>query len=182
MYSLSIICVIMLKREQLLLVGKIVGVHGIKGQIKILPYGDCNKKPWKRLYLLKQEHNLVYEVLDNKPQKGILLVRLKDCNNRNSAGQLVNYEVFVDKNEFPSLPEGEYYNFQLDGMTIVTDEGKFVGNIIDIFSTGSNDVYVVKGPLGDILIPAISDVVVKVDIEERKMIVHMLEGLLPEEK
>ena len=177
----------MLSKKQFLLVGKIVGVHGIKGEVKIFPYGSCDKKPWKKLYLSMDEQNEVCEVVGNRPNKGVIIAILKGYTDRNSAGKLVGYNVFVDTAEIPQLPKDEYYNFQLEGMEVVTDAGRTVGVITSIISTGSNDVYVVKAggtPRAskgeEILIPAISDVVLKVDIVKKKMIVRMPEGLLSE--
>lgn len=169
----------MLSKKQFLLVGKIVGVHGIKGEVKIFPYGSCDKKPWKKLYLSMDKQNEVCEVVGNRPNKGVIIAILKGYTDRNSASKLVGYNVFVDTAEIPQLPKDEYYNFQLEGMEVVTDAGRTVGVITSIISTGSNDVYVVKGPVGEVLIPATSNVVLNIDIEKGKMVIHILEGLLP---
>lgn len=177
-----------MNKDELLLVGKVVGVHGIRGEVKILPYGDCDKKPWKKLYLSKQGQTIICEVTANRPHKTVILASIKGYNDRNSAAELVGYDVFVDKAAVPLLPKGEYYHFQLQGMEVVTDQGKIIGIITDIFSTGSNDVYVVKGRgahprdgSGEILIPATDDVVLKVDVDAGKMTVRLLEGFLPGE-
>lgn len=169
-------------KDNLLLVGKVVGVHGIRGEVKILPYGDSDKKPWKKLHLSKQGHTIICEVTANRPHKGVILTFLKGCDDRNRAAELVGYDVFVDKTAVPLLPEGEYYHFQLQGMEVVTDNGERIGVIADILSTGSNDVYVVKGASGEVLIPATGDVVLKVDVDAGKMIVHLLEGLMPKDR
>lgn len=169
-----------MNKEQLLLVGKVVGVHGIRGEVKILPYGDCDKKPWKELLLSKQGHNTITcEVADSRPHKGVILASLKGYDNRDAAGELVGFDVFVDKASLPLLPEGEYYHFQLQGMEVITDDGGAIGIITGIFSTGSNDVYVVKGANGEVLIPAVSNVILKIDVKAGKMVVHLLEGLMP---
>lgn len=170
-----------MNKNKLLLIGKVVGIHGIHGEVKILPYGDCDKKPWKKLHLFKEGHTVICEVKNNRPHKGVILFSLKGYDDRNRAGELVGFDVFIDKADIPSLPEGEYYSFQLQGMEVITDKGKAIGVISDIFSTSSNDVYAVKGPLGEVLIPATRDVVLKVDVGAGKMTVHLLEGLLPEE-
>lgn len=168
-------------KDKLLLVGKVVGVHGIRGEVKILPYGDCDKKSWKELHLSKQGQTIICEVTANRPHKAVILTSLKGYNDRNSADELVGSDVFVDKTAVPLLPKGEYYHFQLQGMEVMTDQGKKVGVVTGIFPTGSNDVYVVKGASGEILIPATNDVVLKIDVEAGKMTVHLLEGLLPGE-
>lgn len=177
-----------MNKEKLILVGRISGVHGIKGEIKILPYGNCEKKPWKKLYLFRGGQSIVVcEVIHNRPHKGLILASIKDCNDRNCAGELVGCDVLIERTSLALLPEGEYYQFQLEGMEVITEKGKTLGVITSIFSTGSNDIYVVKTggtpPASkgeEILIPAISDVVLKVDIVKKKMVVRMPEGLLSE--
>ncbi|HKZ46410.1 MAG TPA: ribosome maturation factor RimM [Thermodesulfobacteriota bacterium] len=168
-------------KDKLLLVGKVVGIHGIHGEIKILPYGDCDKKPWKEIYLFRGEHALICEVTDNRPHKGVILASIKGYKDRNRAGELAGYDVFVEKASLPMLPEGEYYHFQLEGMEVITDEGKKIGVATSVLLTGSNDVYVVKDSLGkEFLIPATADVIQKIDVDTGKIVIHLIEGLLPE--
>jgi 16S rRNA processing protein RimM len=76
------------------------------------------------------------------------------------------------------LPEGQYYTFQLIGLDVVTTEGKRIGQITDIMSTPSNDVYIVEGKRGEILIPAIEDVVKSIDLKKGKIVIEAIEGLL----
>ncbi len=168
-------------KDKLILVGKVVGVHGIHGEIKILPYGDCDKKPWKEIYLSRGEHVLICEVTDNRPHKDVILASIKGYNDRNRASELAGYDVFVEKASLPMLPEGEYYHFQLEGMEVITDEGKKIGVVTSVLLTGSNDVYVVKDSLGkELLIPAAADVIQKIDVDTGKIVIHLIEGLLPE--
>ncbi|MFC1657233.1 ribosome maturation factor RimM [Candidatus Moduliflexota bacterium] len=86
----------------------------------------------------------------------------------------------IAEEEIKKLPAGEYYRFQLQGLTVVTDEDRELGQIVEIMATGSNLVLVVRGEGGEILLPYIDDVVLAVDIEAGRMTVHLLEGLLPE--
>lgn len=169
------------KKDKPLLVGKVVGVHGIRGEIKILPYGDCDKKPWKKIILSREGRTIICEVTANRPHKGVILAKLNGYDDRNSASELVGFDVSVDKTAMPSLPEGEYYHFQLQGMEVVTEQGKKIGVIASVFPTGSNDVFVVKGDAGEVLIPATSDVVLKVDVGAGRMVVRLIEGLMPNE-
>jgi len=75
------------------------------------------------------------------------------------------------------LPEGEYFHFQLLGIKVLTEEGEELGRISDILETGSNDVYVVTGPTGEVLVPALADVIVKVDLDQGIMEVSLPDGL-----
>jgi 16S rRNA processing protein RimM len=107
-----------------------------------------------------------------------LLVRLQQCETIEQVQPLVGQEVYALRAELPPLDEGEYYWQDLLGMRVVTDGGDPLGTIADIFSTGSNDVYTVQGEGKEYLIPAIADVVVNVDMEQRIMTISPLEGLL----
>lgn len=166
-------------KDKLLLVGKITGVHGIHGEIKIIPYGDCDKKSWKKIYLSRGKHNLICEVTANRPHKDAILASIEGYNDRNRASELIGYDVFVEKTSLPVLPKGEYYHFQLEGMEIITDDGKKIGVVAGVISTGSNDVYVVKDSSGkELLIPATADVIQKIDVGAGKIVIRLIEGLL----
>ena len=168
-------------KDKLLLVGKVVGIHGIHGEIKIIPYGDCDKKSWKKIYLSSGKYNLICEVTANRPHKDVILTSIKGYNDRNRASELIGYDVFVEKASLPMLPEGEYYHFQLEGMEVITSEGNKIGVVTSVLLTGSNDVYVVKDSLGkEFLIPATADVIQKIDVDTGKIVIHLIEGLLPE--
>ena len=78
------------------------------------------------------------------------------------------------------LEEGEYYLYQLIGVQVETEDGEGLGQVVDVIETGANDVYVVRGPRGEVLLPAIGDVVLDLDLESKRMVVHLLAGLVPE--
>lgn len=167
-------------KDKLLLVGKITGVHGIHGEIKIIPYGDCDKKSWKKIYLSSGKYNLICEVTASRPHKNVILASIEGYNDRNRASELIGYDVFVEKASLPVLPKGEYYHFQLEGMEIITNDGRKIGVVAGVISTGSNDVYVVKDSSGkELLIPATADVIQKIDVGAGKMVIRLIEGLLP---
>ncbi len=88
-------------------------------------------------------------------------------------GQLIT----VPPEAVPQLPDGEYFHFQLLGLRVLTQEGEDLGRIRDILVTGANDVYVVSGPAGEVLVPALVDVIVNVDLDQGIMVVNLPEGL-----
>lgn len=94
-----------------------------------------------------------------------------------AAESLVGCHVFLPKTCLEPLPEGEYYWQDLIGMTVVTENQEVLGAITSIFPTGSNDVYVCAGEKGEMLIPAISDVILQIDPVERRMVIRLLEGM-----
>ncbi|MFQ5585940.1 MAG: ribosome maturation factor RimM [Thermodesulfobacteriota bacterium] len=168
-----------MSRKGLLAVGRVVGLHGVRGEIKVLPYGDYEDKAWHVVSIASEEGTLSHRVVHGRPHKRVVLLKFADIDTREEASSLVGSEVFIEKDRLEELPDGEYYWFELAGMEVETDEGAHLGRIKQVFSTGGNDVFEVDGPLGEVLIPAIRDVVVKIDRTKKRVIVRLLEGLLP---
>ena len=108
-----------------------------------------------------------------------LLVKLDSVNDRTQAEELVGEDLTVLPEQVEPLPEGSYYHFQILGMRVLTDEGEYLGTIEEIIVTGGNDVYVVhEEGRRDILIPALPDVIIDVDLEASEMKVSLPEGLI----
>ena len=171
-----------MSKEERLSIGKIIGLHGVRGEVKVLVYGDMEDFTWKEVFLAGGGVPRILRVEGARRHKGFFLVKLEGLDTRDAAGKLVGFELQVPRGELPELSDEEYYYFDLEGLEVWTDENKFLGRVVKIFPTGSNDVFEVKGPLGDVLIPAIEDVVREVDLEGKRITVHLLEGLIPEEK
>lgn len=123
-----------------------------------------------------------YEVKRARLHKGHFILELDGVTDRNTAEALVGCEVSVEKGELPVLSDDEFYHSELIGMEVVTDDGKRLGRITEIMPTGSNDVFVVKGAYGEVLIPSIEACEIKIDRAANTLTVHLLEGLLPDEK
>src|SRR4030067_3247840 len=99
-------------------------------------------------------------------------------NNPESAGALRNQLVYVRSDDRPPLPEGEYYHHQILGLKVKTIDDRFLGNLVQILETGANDVFIIRQEQGsEILIPAIPDVICKIDLQEGEIIVNLLPGL-----
>ncbi|MBI5682572.1 MAG: 16S rRNA processing protein RimM [Deltaproteobacteria bacterium] len=162
----------------LVLIGRVVGVHGINGEIKILPYGDREQKKWRAIYLKKNALQKRYRIKGIRPHKGVLLVSLYGCDTRNDADTLIDSEALIERSELPKLPKGEYYHFELEGTMVFTEDNTFIGTIEGILSTrGGSDVYIVKGSSGEILVPAVDNIIVSIDTDKKRMIVRPPEGL-----
>ncbi len=169
-----------MSKKDILPIGKIIGVHGIKGEIKVMPYGDLDGLAWNAVYIAGKEG--AYGIKRIRPHKGLYIVELEGISTRDEAGNLTGREVSVPKEDVPPPKDDEYYYFDLIGMEVWTDDGRLLGRIVNIIETGSNDVLEIKGPLGDVLVPATRESVKEVSLEKKKVIVHLLQGLLPEEK
>jgi 16S rRNA processing protein RimM len=108
-----------------------------------------------------------------------LLVKFKGISDRDAAEELRNQFVYVHIDDAIPLEEGEVYLYQIEGMEVVTEEGETLGRVTDYIETGANDVYVITTPEGkEILLPAIPQVIVGLDTENKVMTVHLLEGLI----
>jgi 16S rRNA processing protein RimM len=165
-------------------IGKIVGIHGIKGTIKVYSYAESfSVFESEKIILSKnlEREKETYTIQWAKPHKRNVLVYLKEITSRESAETLVGAEVFIEKKNLPELEKGTYYWIDLIGISVYTIQEEYIGRIESIIPTGSNDVYVVKDPLRDesneILIPALESVVVEVDLERKIMRVDLPEGL-----
>ena len=160
--------------------GQIVNVKGLKGEVKVNSFTDDNTK-FERIpnVFLKQKGNLKeYSIEKVGYSKNQVIIKFKGVNTVEEAETLRNAYIVVDREIFGELPEGVYYIADLLGLDVYTEDGTLLGKVDDIFSTGSNDVYVVKDELGkQKLLPGIEDVIKLIDIESGKIIVNLIEGL-----
>ncbi len=172
----------MSKDEALVPIARITGVHGIKGEVKAAPYGALDSFEWGPVFLTGKGKTQAWKVVRARMHKGHYILVLEGCADRNTAETLVGYEISVKKEDLPEAGEDEYYYFDLIGMEVYTEDGLHIGRIENVISTGGNDVLETHGPRGEVLIPAIEEVIVRVEAENRKIIVRLMEGLLPEEE
>ncbi|WP_250278513.1 ribosome maturation factor RimM [[Clostridium] colinum] len=160
-------------------IGKIVNTQGIKGEVRVLPTtDDINRfKKLKEVYISKRNNMDLYEIETVRFHKQFVLLTFKGINSMNDAELLKNTEIKIPKDLALPCEKDEYYISDLYGMKVFTDLGEDIGIIDDIIFTGANDVYVVKKEDSQILIPAIKQCILNVDIKEKTMKVHLLEGL-----
>ena len=162
-------------------VGQIVNTNGLKGLLKINPFTDDIKR-FERLKTIFIEHKkelLEFEIESVRYQKKQVLLKLKGIDTIEEAEKYREDYLKINRNKEEKLPEDTYYIVDLIGLDIYTEDGELLGKLDDVFSTGSNDVYVVKNSEGkQILLPAISDVIKNIDLEQKKIVVNLIEGLL----
>lgn len=157
-------------------VGKIVNTFGIKGEVKVALYTEDinNFKNNSKVYVNEKE----MQVEKSRLQKNMLILKLKGIDNMNDAEDLRGSIIKVDRSK-NDLPEGTYYIADLIGLDVYTEDGNLFGKVTDIYNTGANDIYTVKTQDGkEVLLPAIKDVIKQVDIQNQKIIVHILKGLI----
>ena len=162
---------------QKLEIGQIVNTFGIKGFVKVKPFTDdvTRFEEIKNVYIGNEK----YEIEEVKYQKNVVLLKFKGIEKIEQAELLRNLYIEIDRKDGAKLEEDSYYIVDLLGLEVYTDDGQLLGKLDDIYNTGSNDIYVVKDELGKtLLLPAIADVIKEINLEEKKITVHLLEGLV----
>lgn len=170
--------------EDLVEVGLVIGTHGLRGDLKIrLNSGDPDllmsvDRVWLRLPA-GTLHS--YEVSRQVVHKGQVLLRFKGCESINHVDQMVRSQVHVAEEDLPELEEDEFYWGQLHGLKVVDRERGDIGVLEDIYTTAAHDTYVVRGRLGEVLIPVVKEFILEIDLEEGVISVALPHGLVPEE-
>jgi len=164
----------------LFVIGEIVKTRGLHGCLKVLCYVETKNTfaKLKFVYIEKssgQKDRFGLRKIDVSGK--ILFVELEDISTVESAQALVGCKVFLPEDMLEQLPEGEYYWRDIIGLDVYNEDDKYIGRIEAVFPTGSNDVYVCKGNEREILLPAIAEVIRKIDVNRRVMTVRLLEGL-----
>lgn len=167
--------------ERYLEIGQIVNTFGIKGQVKVNPFTEDIKKFDKlnEIYVEKKKELQLFQIENVNYNKHTVILKLKGIDTIEQAEEYRNCYIKIDREKEEKLPEGVYYIVDLLGLDVYTDEGNLLGKVDDIYNTGSNDIYVVKDELGkQILLPGIEEVLKQVDLENKKIIVHIINGLI----
>ena len=172
------------REKSLVWVGRVVKTQGIKGQMRVSSGGGS--------YLTFSAGNVVYfeqkegskralTVESSRPYKEMTILALREVKRIEEAEELIGCSVYVDRADLKPLPPDEFYWYQLQGLRVETEDGSLLGILEEILPTGGQDVFVVRKDGQEILIPATEEVVLRVDVKEKIMVVHLLEGLLPED-
>ena len=163
-----------------LLIAEIVGVHGLRGVVKLRSYADSPTlfEPGRAFRLEDSDGQAQTLSIDwAKPHGKGMLLAIEGVSDRNAAEALIGSRLWVSKSWLPELDDGAYYWFELIGLSVHTTQGRYLGLLESILPTGSNDVYVIRDGDKEILLPALASVVQAVDIDRRRMEVILPEGL-----
>ena len=167
--------------EQFLRVGVISSTHGIRGEVKVYPTTDDPERflDLDEVILDTGREHKILEIEGVKFFKNQVILKFKGYDNINDIEKYLKKDLLVDREHAVELGENENFIADLIDMEVVTDEGKVLGTLTDVIETGANDVYAVKTPEGkEILLPAIRDCILDVNVDEKRMTVHVMEGLL----
>jgi 16S rRNA processing protein RimM len=164
----------------LLEAGEIVKTRGLRGCLKVLSYLDTGSMA-PRLDVIyiedDQGQRQRYDLKKIDLAGRAFFIELKEIDDVEAAKVFVGRKVFFPRDILKKLPDGEYYYHEIIGMNVYSQEGNFIGTIESVFPTGSNDVYVCQTAEREILLPAISDVIKRIDVGQRIMTVVIPEGL-----
>lgn len=166
--------------EQFLQVGVISSTHGIRGEVKVFPTTDdaARFKKLKKVLLDTGKEQLELEVQSVKFFKQFVIVKFKGIDNINDIEIYKGKSLLVPREDAVALGKDEYYIADLIGMEVFTEEGR-LGVLKDVMETGANEVYIIDSDRhGEVLIPAIKQCILDVDIEGRKMKIHLMDGLI----
>ena len=167
--------------EQLLQVGVISSTHGVRGEVKVFPTTDDVKrfKKLKKVILDTGKEQLPLEIEGVKFFKQFVILKFRGIDNINDIEKNKGKRLLVDREHAVKLKKDEYFIADMIGMDVFTEDGELFGALKDVMETGANDVYIIEMSDGkEVLVPAIKQCILDVDIENRKMVIHLLEGLV----
>lgn len=165
-------------------IGQIVNTHGLKGFVKVVPYTDDIERfdELKKIIIVYNKKDIEVDIEKVKYFKNMVILKLKGIDHINDAEKYKNCLLKIKREDAKKLDENTYFIADLIGITVFDENNTKIGTLVEVFPTGSNDVYVVKDEKGkQILLPAISSVIKKVDIAGEKMIVDINGGIVPNE-
>ncbi|HAX74161.1 MAG TPA: ribosome maturation factor RimM [Firmicutes bacterium] len=167
---------------EFLQVGKIVNTHALQGEVKIVASSDFTEERFAKgsqLYIEFEGQHVPVVVATHRAHKGADLVKFKQLNSINDVEKYKGCSLLVSMDDISDLDEHEFYYFEIIGCQVVTTEGKEVGEVSEILTTGANDVWVVKRQgQKEALIPYIEHIVKSVDVDQKLITIEEVEGLL----
>lgn len=167
--------------EQMLKVGVVTSTHGVRGEVKVFPTTDDSArfKKLKKVLLDTGNELLPLEIQGVKFFKQFVILKFKGLDDINEVERYKRCPLLVRREDAVPLSEDEYFIADMLGMEVLTEDGEVFGTLKDVMETGANDVYVVDSPAhGEVLLPAIKECILDVDIKAQKMKIHLMEGLI----
>ena len=165
---------------EFLAIGQIVKPHGIKGEVSVKVLTDFTERfnTMKTVYLGNELSATLYNIKTTRWNKERVLIFFDGVSDRNEAESLRGLYLKIPIEQAMPLDSDTHYHYQLQGLQVITDTNEYLGILTEILETGANDVYVVQGPHGEVLLPAIKEVILAINLATKKMQVHLLPGLI----
>lgn len=167
--------------EELLQVGVITSTHGVRGEVKVFPTTDdaARFKQLKHVLLDTGREMKPLEIQGVKFFKQFVILKFKGIDNINDIERYKRCPLLVERKDAVELKEDEYFIADMIGIQVETEDGEVFGTLKDVMETGANDVYVIDTEEhGEVLVPAIKECILDVDVENRKMTIHVMDGLI----
>ena len=166
--------------EPLVPLGEIVATHGLDGWLRLYSFNPHSEtlSPGLEVCLEKSGGRSIHEIESSKPHKKQFLIKLRGVNHIDSARRLVGATLLVDDAALAALAPGQYYQYQVIGFQVVDVDGWVIGTLVSTLSTAGGELYVVQGSAKEHLIPAVKEIIEKVDFAEKKMVINPPDGLL----
>ena len=167
--------------EELLQVGVITSTHGVRGEVKVYPTTDdaARFKKLKHVLLDTGREMKPLEIQGVKFFKQFVILKFKGIDNINDIERYKRCPLLVERKDAVELKEDEYFIADMIGIQVETEDGEVFGTLKDVMETGANDVYVIDTEEhGEVLVPAIKECILDVDVENRKMTIHLMDGLI----
>ncbi len=171
------------KSDEMFLLGKVVATHGLRGDLKVRPLADESESlATAQVITLRfsDGSSRDFRLLRADRHQRWWLVRLEGRESIEAAQPLVGCEVLMPLADLPPLAADEYYWHQLEGLKVTDRQRGEIGTIVDLFTTAAHDIYVVQGPYGEVLVPAVGEFVLEIDPDGGRVLVDLPEGLVPE--
>ena len=161
-----------------LVVGRIVRPHGIRGELIVEPYSETIRSIEVESVVFIESMQSPYKVLALRNHQRRLILRIEGCEDRTAAERFRGSELLIPTPVAEPLPDGVYYRWQILGLAVSDVAGRSLGTVSDILETGANDVYIIRGEDSiELLLPAIKEVILKVDLEGGQLLVRVPDGL-----
>ena len=167
--------------EKQLQVGVISSTHGVRGEVKVFPTTDdvTRFRQLKKVYLDTGREMLPLEIQNVKFFKQFAILKFKGIDNINDIEKYRGKSLMIGREDAVDLDEDEYFIADMIGMKVCTEDGSEFGTLKDVMETGANDVYIIDSlEHGEVLIPAIKECILDVDMDEERMTIHLMEGLV----
>lgn len=167
--------------EDLLKVGVITTTHGVRGEVKVYPTTDEPERFLELDYVLLDTGRELrkLEIKNVKFFKNLVILKFKGVDNINDIDKYKGRDLWIPREEGQELEEDEYYIADLLGMSVVLENGQEFGTLKDVMETGANDVYIIdSAEHGEVLLPAIKECILDVDLEKNVMTIHLMKGLI----
>ncbi|MBO6108357.1 MAG: ribosome maturation factor RimM [Eubacterium sp.] len=167
--------------DDMLRVGVVTKAHGLRGEVKVYPTTSDPERfrDLDVVYLVTDKDVLTLHVTGVKYFKELVILKFEEFDNVDMVKDFHQCDLMVTREDAIELGEGEYFLYDVPGCTVISDDGDEIGEVVDVIETGANPVFVIRMEDGkEVLFPVIDECILSVDIEEKKVTAHIMDGLM----